>query len=141
MRNAVMEGNLQKVKRLLDGGTNPNARGSNGFAAIHIAAINNRGEIITELARHGADVNLRASRGETAFELAVRGAQPEALESLLAAHAMVVPIGNEDPLQFATKRFYDSEAGVRNRGGDPHYDPTLQRMNDVIVALRHHGDS
>lgn len=134
-----MEGDLRKIVRLLERGANPNAKGSNGYTAIHIAAINNRGEIITELARRGADVNVRASHGETAFELAIRGAQPEALESLLAAHATVVPIDNENPLQFATKRFFDSEAGVRNRGGDPHYDSTLRRMSEVITALRHHG--
>jgi hypothetical protein len=72
-----------KVRALLDAGADVHLfEPSTGNTALHWAAINGPGSIMTLLLEAGGDANLRNERGETAYELALRFANRAAVEAI-----------------------------------------------------------
>ncbi len=66
-------GDIRKVKLALVRGADINARGENGYTALHAAAENGHLEVITLLISQGADLHAQLESGQTALDLAVLG--------------------------------------------------------------------
>jgi len=64
--NAVITGNIEEVKRLLNNGVDVNAK-SNGMMPIHYAAKYNRVEIIKTLITAGSEIHKPCDKGYTAL--------------------------------------------------------------------------
>lgn len=139
MRDAAMQGDAEKVNRLVMQGAKPNVAGSNGHTALHIAAINNHAEVIHLLAKAGADVNLKDRTGVTPLELALRGSQPLALEALLEEGAELHAINGKPALDYAQGEFSRHEAVLDRMNRYKYDDEVLIRMSGVITVLREHG--
>ena len=86
--DAVREGNLAEVKRLLADGANPNAGiGVSRRKVLYLAVSREKHEIIKVLLAAGANVNAADSYGWTALMLAANRGKAKAAETLLAAGA------------------------------------------------------
>jgi hypothetical protein len=67
------QGNVRKVKLELDQGGDVNAKGENGYTALHAAAENGRTEVVRLLLLKGADTAAQLDSGETPLVLARMG--------------------------------------------------------------------
>ncbi len=81
---AVMQGNLNRTKQLLDSGASPNSRGVSTDTILHLAAANNYSDIIKLLVDNNADVNLTNRDDLGPLALAKK---PAAVKLLLEAGA------------------------------------------------------
>lgn len=88
---AILDGDSERVKRLLAAGANISATDSEGFTALHIAAIKGEVEIVSLLINAGAYVNLRARKGGalTALMLSSVYGHAEVVRRLIKAGADV----------------------------------------------------
>jgi ankyrin repeat protein len=68
--DAVYEGDLQRVKSVLDQGADVNAKDIDGWTALMYASLNGYADIVKYLIDHGADINVKNKYGETALLLA-----------------------------------------------------------------------
>lgn len=69
LTSAVSQGDPREVKRLLQAGVDPNAMDTNGYTALHIAAIHYRLKEAQLLLAHGADINGPSTdRGDRFFD-------------------------------------------------------------------------
>jgi ankyrin repeat protein len=80
---------FEKVKLLLAGGANPNAKGDNGSTPLLAAAANGDSESVEVLLSAGADVNATDSKGNTAL-LRVLGAERYRGAQTIVEHYPVV---------------------------------------------------
>ena len=101
LHEAAKEGDVAKIRTLLNKGAQVNARSKGGFTPLHDAALNGHVEAIRVLLEAGADVNARAEDGDTPLHQATR--HVEAIRALLRAGADVNPRdkGEFTPLHFA----------------------------------------
>ncbi|MCK5134491.1 MAG: ankyrin repeat domain-containing protein [Bacteroidales bacterium] len=83
MRQAALDGELEKVKALLDAGTAVNAIDQEGHTALMFAAFNGHSEILLALIKGGASVDRRDLLGRTALLYASTGPFPETVKILL----------------------------------------------------------
>jgi ankyrin repeat protein len=81
---ALLPGQLESAKALLDRGADPLARQAKGFAPIHEAALLGRQDLVDLLLAHGAEVGARGDDGRTAVSEAVRGGHPALADYLRA---------------------------------------------------------
>ena len=87
---AARSGDVEKVRKELEGGANVNAPDSPvGRAALHWAAKEGRVEVIPVLLEKGADVNVRDRAGKTALCIAAENGKVEAVALLIAAKSDV----------------------------------------------------
>ena len=70
LMHAAFEGDLDRVIRLLDEGSDPNARDAGGDTALMFAAMRGHFLIVKVLLAHGADPLARARNGWTALRFA-----------------------------------------------------------------------
>jgi ankyrin repeat protein len=70
LQAAVLSGNNQGVKQLLEAGADPNLSNNNCESALHLAAINGSSETINLLLVHGADISVKGKMGITAEDYA-----------------------------------------------------------------------
>jgi ankyrin repeat protein len=77
-------GNLGKVKLELQKGVNVNARGENGYTALHAAAQNGHIEVVRLLLSHNADRAAKLDGGDTPAELAKRAGHNDVVKVLEA---------------------------------------------------------
>jgi ankyrin repeat protein len=70
---ALLPGQLDSAKELLDRGADPLARQAKGFAPIHEAALLGRQDLVDLLLAHGAEIGSRADDGRTCVSEAMRG--------------------------------------------------------------------
>jgi len=87
LSNAVLAGDLVRIKFLIEKGANVNKRDPEGYAPLHTASRNRRAEIITALLAAGADVDLKDKDGYTALQHAVLRNSPDAIKALAAGKA------------------------------------------------------
>ena len=87
---AARSGDVEKVRKELEGGANVNAPDSaGGRSALHWAANEGRIEVIPVLLEKGADVNVRDRAGKTALCIAGENGKVEAVKLLIAAKSDV----------------------------------------------------
>ena len=89
LHSAVGNDDLDEVRRLLDAGTDVNARTDGGLSALHLAVARRSLEIVQILLSAGADANLREETGYTPLHLANIAPSPEVVQVLLDAGADV----------------------------------------------------
>jgi len=70
---ALLPGQFDSAKALLERGADPLARQAKGFAPIHEAALLGRQDLVDLLLAHGADIGSRGDDGRTAVSEALRG--------------------------------------------------------------------
>lgn len=81
---AIMDGDLETVKKMIDMGEDVNKK-SLGMTPLHFAARYNRPEIAKILLEHGANVKKRCNKGYTVKKYAELSQATEVLEVLKAA--------------------------------------------------------
>uniref|UniRef100_H3GHM3 TIR domain-containing protein n=1 Tax=Phytophthora ramorum TaxID=164328 RepID=H3GHM3_PHYRM len=103
-------GNLAAVNHLLSWGISPDVlgefqRGAHSRTPLHWAAVMGRQRVISELVKHGADVNAKDSHGRTPLHWAARHNYPGAVEELLAVDADYLQLDHDGmtPLAFAVE--------------------------------------
>lgn len=80
---AAKQGELEKVKSLLDGGADINGKDKNGFTALMWASSKGHLEIVKLLLDKGADINARHSHGDIALIMASSEGHLEVVRLLL----------------------------------------------------------
>ena len=105
---AAMAGDTVSLQAAIDSGTDPNARRSDGYAAIHLAAKQGQLASVKVLLANGARIEERDRKhAHTAVHKAAWASRPEVLAFLLAAGADPNPRdtdGDMVPLHWATDR-------------------------------------
>lgn len=81
--NAMEDGSLDEVKKLLDSGANVNAKNEDGETALHLAARWNIYELVKCLADHGADVNAKDCYGDSVLHIAARWGDLKVIQCLV----------------------------------------------------------
>jgi ankyrin repeat protein len=71
LHHAIIDGQLEQVRSLLDGGADANAHDKTGWTSLHFAAQRFALEIATLLIQHGADVEAQDAYGGTPLFRAV----------------------------------------------------------------------
>ncbi|UIZ27186.1 hypothetical protein KXD40_001553 [Peronospora effusa] len=108
LHEASAAGNIAAVQHMLSWGISPDTmgefqRGVNSRTPLHWAAVMGRRRVITELVKHGADVNAKDSYGRTPLHWAARHNYASAVEELLAVDADYLQLDHYGmtPLAFA----------------------------------------
>ena len=80
---AVADGDVVEVVRILDRGADINTRNKEGETALMVASLEGRGEIVKLLLARGADANIMDSVGATALLYAAVGGSADIMKLLL----------------------------------------------------------
>ena len=73
LQTALLTGQYETAKMLLEHGADPLVRQSKGFTPMHEAALLGRADLIELLLAHGAEINSMADNGHTPMAEALRG--------------------------------------------------------------------
>jgi ankyrin repeat protein len=87
IHNAARNGNLNRVKALLNQGVPVNARDNDGYTPLHLAANYGRLNVVQELLQRGARVNPRSKGGITPLHAAAINGHPRIVHTLIKAGA------------------------------------------------------
>lgn len=104
LRQLALEGDLDRVKELLDSGTKFDSPNPDGRTALMSAAYNGHTEIVKVLIEKGASVDRRDLMGRTALLYAATGPFPETVKTLLEEGAQPNIVDSDEhfsPLMFA----------------------------------------
>jgi len=82
---SAASGDTEAVRRLLDGGADPNSRDCDGWTALHMAAGRGETEVVRLLLAYGADVSARNKQGDTPLHVAIMLGHADAARALLEA--------------------------------------------------------
>ncbi|MCP4181581.1 MAG: ankyrin repeat domain-containing protein, partial [bacterium] len=88
IHEAALNGDLEKVKILIEKKTNLNTKDSYGFTPLHLAAINGHENIIRVFIKNGADINIQSIIGKTALDYASDYGNEEIIEFLKSKGAV-----------------------------------------------------
>ena len=103
--NAVKNGNVNAIRKLLNNGANVNQADEDGWTALMQASILGRAEIVKFLLAKGANVNKASKKGVTPLYHATVFNHPEVVKLLLAAPGIDVNKADKDgrtPLYWAS---------------------------------------
>jgi hypothetical protein len=92
---AIAAGRVQIASRLIDAGTNVNARSKQGYTALMIAASYGHDEIVQLLLNKGADLTTVDAEGRNALQIAKEGGRDNCVARLLAASKAEVTIARD----------------------------------------------
>jgi ankyrin repeat protein len=81
--DAVEQGEIEKIEKLLDKGANPNVQDIFGSTPLRIAARCDNPEVVELLLKRGADPNVPDIFGSTPLHIAAECDNPEVVELLL----------------------------------------------------------
>lgn len=70
LRKAAAEGNVDEVKKLLDGGMNVDSQNEYGMSPLMAAVCRSQKDTVDFLIKHGADVNLKNVHGRSSVSMA-----------------------------------------------------------------------
>ena len=133
-------GDAAKVKKLLDGGADVNARAENGRTALLVAAFKGHADVVKLLLEAGADTEARNKKGKTALAVAARDGQA-AIVTLLLAHdadagaalPWAVDGGHTDVVTLLLAHDPDVDMGVALRWGG---DARPYRHHEAVAGAR-----
>ncbi len=77
LQAALLTGQFDAAKLLIEGGADVNMRQTGGFVALHEAALTGRKDLVDLLLDHGAEIAARANDGRNAVSEAERGKHAE----------------------------------------------------------------
>jgi len=105
LHQAIINGDIDKVRSILESGVDINVRDSQKWTPLHTAVNNQKNDIVQLLLDKNADVNLINNRGEAPMHLAVKSGQKNVVELLIAKGADVNAIDARfnNPLSLAQK--------------------------------------
>ncbi len=89
LHDALKQGEITQVTRLLDNGTNLAEPDPTGEPPLLIAAVEGRTDIVTLLLERGADITVRNKRGLTALHAAAYVGNLQVVELLVSKGALV----------------------------------------------------
>lgn len=104
LMEAVQEGDLAKVKEMIEGGADIHAPNAIGNTALHYAGSTGQAEIAQYLVGKGAKVNARNSTGATPFFLAVINSRVQTGAKLLLLGADKSIRGHQDQTAYERAR-------------------------------------
>lgn len=88
IHSCYLTDDILALRNLLDAGANPDEI-VDGFAPLHYASANGRLEMVEELLRHHADVDLKDENGYTALDHASCNGELEIVRELIKYHATI----------------------------------------------------
>jgi hypothetical protein len=117
--DAVEEGDIARVKKLLDRGANLNAKDILGYTPLHKAAMYGDIELVDLLLRYGADANAKTDKAETPLHLAASRGQADVVKMLLERGADVNARDEKGwtPLHFAAFNNHSNAAKMLLENG------------------------
>jgi ankyrin repeat protein len=122
LHDAAFDGDVERVKKLLEKGENPNAKNKTGRTPLHVAAYMGHVEVVRLLLEHGADPNAKDKDGHTPLHDATSGGYVDVVK-LLLKHGASPNAQNKDgetPLHDAAYRGHvDVVRLLLERGADP----------------------
>ena len=89
LRRAAKDGNLAEVERLIEKGTNVNAKDNDGNTPLYFAANNSHLAVAAKLLEHGTDVNAKDDGGNTPLHWAANNGDLAIVEKLIENKANV----------------------------------------------------
>jgi len=96
LQTALLTGEYETAKILLDHGADPLVRQSLGFTPMHEAAFSGRQDLVQLLLDHGAELNSRSDSGKTPLAEALRGKHEELASWLKTKGAVVEPVADKE---------------------------------------------
>jgi len=141
--DAVGDGDIARVKKLLDRGANLNAKNILGLTPLHIAAMYGNLELVDLLLKYGADANAKTDHAVTPLHLAASWGRADVVKMLLERGADVNARDDKGwtPLHFATLNNHSNvakillengaDANIRYNGRE-----TLKSVESQIKALK-----
>jgi ankyrin repeat protein/beta-lactamase regulating signal transducer with metallopeptidase domain/6-phosphogluconolactonase (cycloisomerase 2 family) len=154
LHKAAAEGNVERVRSLIESGADVNAKDPNGLTPLHRAVFSGNRTIVELLLSHGADINAQNSTSYywTPLHFAAGMGQKELVEFLLAKGADIkartannsMPLhraaleGHKDVVEVLIAKGADVNA--KTTDGDTALDLAKQRGHSGIVELlQKHG--
>ncbi|XP_062502611.1 ankyrin repeat, PH and SEC7 domain containing protein secG-like [Corticium candelabrum] len=152
IHHAVVDGNRDCVRLLLERGADPNIHPllpEEAYSCygphnrrqdfpLHVAGLNGDEEIVKLLLYYGADVNQLGAQKSTAVHRAAEGGSTAALSVLLATNASVNQFDNLgcSPLHYAVDNgHYDCSKNLLDHGADPNAEKGLRYCHPPLVSL------
>lgn len=83
LMNAVRQGDVTEIQRLLDQGHNINETTEHGTTPVTFAVLLDQSEVVGFLMDNGADVSIPNKMGRTALTFAAMGRKPDILKAIL----------------------------------------------------------
>jgi hypothetical protein len=128
IHNAVRNGNLNRVRTLLNQGVSVNARDQAGFTPLHAAAFARRLNVVQELLKRGAHVNPRNMWGSTPLHLT---RDPQIFHALIEAGANPKYRAHSDPSFFFPVNNNAQNALMTSRAATKWLKPIRKREAEV----------
>ena len=152
LQKAAFEGNMDKVKELVESGKDINTKDETGRTAAYWALSAGQKDVFEYLLNNGAEITIQANDGLTLFHQACITGFTEIAEQLISKGAEVDAKGNDGrtPLQFASllghtdivKLLINKGANVNNvsnNGRHPLGDASLAGHEDIVRLLIDNG--
>ncbi len=140
---AAYEGDVERVKKLLEKGADPNARNVVSWTPLHVAASKNHIEIAKLLLEHGADPNIQNKNGDTPLHVAAREGYVDVVELLLKHGADPNAKNEYGWTPFHKAAFWDHVNVVKlllKHGADPNIQDKDGRTPLHVAAFYGHVD-
>ncbi|KAL8387845.1 hypothetical protein RB595_009633 [Gaeumannomyces hyphopodioides] len=115
LESASLNGDHETVKRLLEDGVNANAKGRNGWTALHLASMQGHDKVVELLVKNGIDVNAEDEEGDTALHLASAQGYDKVVAELLVKNGV--------------------DVNAENNFGSTAYDGAFQEGHDKAMEL------
>jgi uncharacterized protein len=96
LQTALLTGEYETAKILLDHGADPLVRQSQGFTPMHEAAFTGRQDLVQLLLDHGAELNSRTDSGRTPLAEALRGKHEELAAWMKTKGAVIEPVPDKE---------------------------------------------
>jgi len=135
LHQAVVDGNVEQVKRLISKGADVHAKNRMGWTPLHTAVRNQKKTIAEFLIDKGADINGKDSSGQTPLHFAVDTGQRDMAELLIAKGADINAVSGrgENALSLAKKRGRTEIVDFLLKHGAK--EPTLDLTGDRMYRL------
>ena len=126
LAQAVVDGDIERVKTLISEGADINSKNRMGWTLLQTAIRNRRTEIVTMLIEKGADVNVKDNRGWTPLHFASETGQKAVVEQLIAKGAEINVMDGRanNALSLAKKNNHKEVADLLVKNGAQEPDPS-----------------
>lgn len=141
IHDAALEGNLDRVKELVEQGADVNAKNENGDAVMIYAAYKYRWDVVKYLVEQGADVNAKTDKGLSVLHSAALRNKSETIE-YLASYANVVPPlkSNFEVVKWLVEHGAEVDAKSDDGVSVLHYAASNGCLNTVQFLVEHGAD-
>jgi len=147
LHDAAFNGDVKRVKKLLEKGENPNAKDKDGWTPLHTAAYMGHVDVVKLLLEHGANPNIQNKDGVTPLHTAAFWDRVDVVKLLLERGADPNAKDKDGWTPLHTAAFWDrvdvvklllergADPTVKNRGGKTPLDLAREGGYDGIVSL------